>query len=330
MAKPMTTIYKHRNKYRIQATINGKRVSIGVATTKSEANRLAKEYDKRPTINPQMTLEQLYTIFIDRHSKEITSSTLDNYKQGYKALEPLTHTKVRVIRTTDLQSCIDTLSDTCSYSKISKVKTLLNMLYKFAMANDIIDRNYAEYIKLPKHTKKKPDVFTQAEIKILLDNADGDMIVQSILILLTTAFRINAFLSLKTDDYKNGIIYGGNKTEAGKGRPHPVHRNIQQYVDNFININGNRLICDEQGQGYSYGRYTRRYYAVLKKLGIRKLTPHKCKHTILTMLNRAGANDVALKNIGGHSSVKTSKDIYSHTDEDMLVDTINLVNLPLN
>lgn len=41
-------------------------------------------------------------------------------------------------------------------------------------------------------------------------------------------------------------------------------------------------------------------------------TPHECRHTLATMLDRAGANETAVKMILGHARTGVTKGVYTH------------------
>lgn len=52
-----------------------------------------------------------------------------------------------------------------SNSTLSKTKVLLTQLFDYAMQNDIVNKNYAKFIVLPKQVKNPKDCFTDLELK---------------------------------------------------------------------------------------------------------------------------------------------------------------------
>ena len=52
---------------------------------------------------------------------------------------------------------------------------------------------------------------------------------------------------------------------------------------------------------------------------------HDCRHTWFTLMDKAGANKVAIKKIGGHASYQTSEKVYTHKDIEDLKEAIELL-----
>lgn len=85
------------------------------------------------------------------------------------------------------------------------------------MENDIVVKNYAEFVKVPKFEKKEKRIFTAEEIASLWKCSDQKP-VQAVLFMIYTGFRIGEVLALRVEDVhlSEGYIIGGEKTEAGK------------------------------------------------------------------------------------------------------------------
>lgn len=93
------------------------------------------------------------------------------------------------------------------------------MLCRFAMENDLIDKNYAEFIKLPKFDKSEKIIFTADQLNILWQHSD-DKRIQVILSMIYMGFRLGEIIILTPDNihFDNGHVIGGIKTEAGTDR----------------------------------------------------------------------------------------------------------------
>ena len=86
---------------------------------------------------------------------------------------------------------------------------------------------------------------------------------------------------------------------------------------------------DKQGKLYGVGSFRRRYYTALSQVqGVRRLSPHCCRHTYVTRLQ---SNGVALETIAalvGHANVETTGE-YLHIAPETLAkatDTLNDAN----
>ena len=120
-----------------------------------------------------------------------------------------------------------------------------------------------------------------------------------------------------------GFITAGIKTDAGKNRVIPIHQKIYKFVKHWHDKQGERLIC-LNGKAISTKRYREEfYYPALEKAGVRRLTPHKCRHTFCTMLAEAGADTLAIKNLAGHSDYGFTANTYTHPEIDSLRSAIN-------
>ena len=144
------------------------------------------------------------------------------------------------------------------------------------MQNDIINKNYADYIIIPKSEKQEKKTFSDIEIQKLENDicpytqkrCDWS---STILILIYTGMRISELLSLTrfNIDMENQIITGGIKTDAGKNRVIPIHPKITEHIKYWLNKNGETIICrNEKKINVRYYR-DNFYYTVLERLDIR-------------------------------------------------------------
>lgn len=144
--------------------------------------------------------------------------------------------------------------------------------------------------------------------------------------MIYTGFRITAFLELTRFDYdrSSNILKGGIKTEAGKGRMIPVHPVIKPYLEYFLSLGGEKIITTEDGMGYTINNFRKRYYyPTPESLGIRRLSPHTCRHTFVTMLTKAGAKTTTIQKLAGHADYSTTANVYTHADIGSLTTAIN-------
>ena len=93
------------------------------------------------------------------------------------------------------------------------------------MEKDIIDRNYAPFLRLSAQGKVVRDVFTTKEIDTVLKDAATCETSKIIAILLYTGMRINELMLMPRAQVNMADWYftGGEKTDAGKDRNDP-HR----------------------------------------------------------------------------------------------------------
>lgn len=298
-----------------------------------EKKELALDALTKYRINPvvpkaDITFKELYEEWSESKYEYISRQTVDCYKAGWKRLSKYGNVNFKELRTAHIQNVIDVCyKSKMSRSSLEKIKIVASMLYGYAMQNDIVNKNYAEFVKLPKIDKIEKEIFNDIEIK-KLETSEGIEWVDTVLILIYTGMRINELLSLSKFgvDLDKQIITGGLKTESGKNRIIPIHPKILAFITTWYNKNGEYLICNKEGKHISDKFYREKlYYPVLEQLEIRKLTPHGCRHTFGSLMNKAGANTKSIQKIIGHSKYSFTADNYTHTDIEELKKAILLL-----
>jgi integrase len=297
------------------------RFTIGTYATKAEAEKAIARDSLVPSgAYSSIIFKDLFDMWkATRAYTDIAKQTQDNYNAAFKHLEPVHGMRFTQIRTAHFQRCIDDAAKSKSRSTLEKIKALCTILSKFAYSQDITIKNYADAIRLPKAEKKEIPTFTEAERTILFDHA-VDSIADTVLIMIYTGMRIRELLYLekKNVDIEKMLITGGSKTEAGTDRIIPIHPKIQPLVKARYEASERYLVERISGKAYAYEHYCDIYYAALEQLGIRRLTPHKARHTFFTMLSDKCSDRKGMALVGGHSDPSFSEKTYVQPDIDRL------------
>jgi len=310
---------------------NGKRIRevIGTFETKVEANKALSLYDISPTERHNIKLCEIYREWSSIKYPTISKSAVDNYKTSYKHLAQYHNKKFNDLRSAHFQLIVDLLKETRKRATLEKFRSLVNQLYLFAMENDICNKNYAKFIRLPKNARLEYDNFTILDIKKLM-RYDKDHVVKIILMLLYTGYRPTALFEITKFNYdkKNRILVGGIKTEAGFDRPVPIHPDVQQYVDYFNSLNGETLFCNPSGKKYRHDNFRdRQYYPTLKKYGMRKILPRNCRHTFASIMKMSGADETAIIKMMGHEDYKFTEKTYTQLEAQYLHEQIEKIRI---
>ena len=101
------------------------------------------------------------------------------------------------------------------------------------MANDIIGKDYSDYIKLGEDTSN-PDrqPFSKAEIDLLFKTEPNLPYVDTILMLIYSGIRPGELINIKKEDInlkEKYFIVTDSKTEAGQNRLVPVNKKTLPY-----------------------------------------------------------------------------------------------------
>lgn len=322
---------------------------IGCFETRQEALEAVYRYQlKPPAEKSEFTLEQLYEEWKHLAFHDIDQSTINNYRAAWKHLAPLHRQKVKEMRSGQMQAVVNDCADRgLSRSTLEKVKLLLTSLEEYARQNDVIDKNYADFVKLPKTVEEEKPIFSDLQLQTLKEAAkNGVGIADLILVMCYTGWRIQEYCDLTLFDWDPvaGTLKGGLKTEAGKNRIVYVPDIIRPTVEKYAAMHGPALFCwmwNNGGKGDRYReelrpwpvkRLREAFYDTLEQLEIRapegkKFTPHCTRHTYNTLLERLesdGVTKATRLKMMGQKSEKTNRK-YTHVDQERMKQAANLL-----
>lgn len=285
------------------------RKSLGTFARRYEAEDRLVSYNKGYINIDKIdtTFKELKEMWSKTHYKNISKSSIEGYEAAYLSFSPLHEKLFSEIRLNELQEIIDKSAK--SYSAKAQRKSFINQLYKYALQDDIVHKNYAEGIVIGSNTGSdlhKP--FTEKEIRMLFKNIDIPFIDVVLIQIHTGARSID--LTNNIEYYLDkGYIITGSKTEAGRDRIIPLHENIIDFVQKRYNKYGR--LFKEENMTTDMFRY--RFKRALSELGLKKL-PHDSRHTFISIMDNTEANKVAIQRIVGHSSSDVTSKVYTHKD----------------
>lgn len=294
---------------------------IGYFETKVEALDALMLYNKDPQFvkNSKVTLDDVFQMYFKEHSEKVSETRIKNIQsQCKKNFDSIKDKPIQSLTPLLLQNFMDSINKS-SATKLA-VKSLLKGIFKHALKLQIIKEDYSSLAEVGKReTVVTRMVFTHDEIEFLYSKAD-EIMATHLLILIYTGMRINEYLSLELKDYdvKEFTIRTGSKTEAGKNRLIPIHSKIRSLLYKVLSEEENKI---------SYTIFRNHFIKYLKKYDeLGEHTIHDTRHTFASMLSTAGANEVAITKIIGHTDIATTNKIYTHKDIYDLRKAVDLLN----
>lgn len=307
-----------------------KYITLGYFETETEAIAALFEYRKDP-----YTLEAATATFADvfemwKEKKYATISVVasKSYDSAYKNSEPLHNLKFREIRTSHLDEVMLNLPS--GYKVQTRLKTFWGQLFKYAMEHDLIQKNYAEFVKTrDKDPGTKRTAIAKEDIEKIWAAIDaGDRDAEIAMIYIYTGMRPSELLEVQKArvDLKGRMLIGGLKTEAGIDRHVPLHKCILPFMERLMQSEGEYLVMrpdTKKPTQMAYQRFKKHHWdPLMERLGLEKYTMHYTRHTCATMMREAEIAEDLRKLILGHANGDIT-DRYTHHPDYMLIDAID-------
>lgn len=304
---------------------------IGCFKTKKEAVEALAKYQTNPydlTLD-KLTFKDAYDKWSTYEFPLLTEVRQDVYRRMFKKCSSLHSKRFKELRHTDFSEILDNET----HANGCQIKNLFSKISKFALRNDIIEKDYSQFLEQRKKHEVKVyrSVFTADEIQELWNNLYMHEEIDTTLIMIYSGLRIGEVMELKKEniDLEKGVITGaGIKTEAGKKRIIPIHSKIFKLILNRYKAAEGEELFKFPGSTHNsrYQYYVKSLKNLSKKIKISTHTAHDCRHTFATLLNNADANTTAIKNMIGHSSFDLTEQVYTHKNIEELKKAIEKIN----
>lgn len=333
---------KRRKPWRVRTTLGwtpeGKQIykNIGTFATRKEAFEALYNWNaqplsntdkmKRETVANGLTFADMYNAFLQYKEGKLSDTMISLYRTAYKNLEPLHHQIFVQLKKPHLQDVFDNC--TKSSSTKSKMKVLINALYKYATEHEIIEKDYSTQIDMEvKKNEKEYQPFTEEEIETIWKHVEaGDEVAKIIILQIYTGTRIRELLEIKKENVHLADCYmtGGKKTEAGKNRIIPLHRRIVPILEEFYNQDRPHLFVSSRGTALKYHTFLYHFDERMATWGMNHNT-HDSRRCLATRLHVADVPYQTIQQILGHSPNNITMKAYIKKDVKHLVKYINYI-----
>jgi len=275
------------------------------------------------------------------------STTLDQYKAVYKnvispfpafqnvTLRSLTPGQIQSFYNQEIQRGI-------SPATVRKYHTNIHKCLQYALQLDIIDRNPADRVVLPKKQHKpKGMVYSAEQLRQLLDFFQGDILETLIQLTATYGLRRSEVCGLRWDavDFekktisichtavssKDGVIYADSTKTRSSCRTLPLTTSMSQYLKDvrqqqeknraFLGeayVDSGYICVAADGTPLTPNAVSMHFRRMIKKSGLPYIRFHDLRHSVATLLHSAGRDIQDIQGWLGHSDISTTANIYSH------------------
>lgn len=297
---------------------------IGYFETEQDAIAALVSYNKNPyDIDAEsITLDQVRERWIADYYPTLSNRSSERtYNSAYNYCASIKNMRMRDIRPSHIEGVIKDC--TAGDATKARIKSLFNLIYKFCLKHEIVDKDYAQLVNSVKVESQIDRVpYTLDEIRLLWDKKDSYPAFACCLFQLYTGVRPNEALTAETDSFNLDEWYfvGGSKTEAGIDRVIPIHPDIRSLVSDLHAAAVSKswpyiFMAQKKHKGdylpITYDAYRGQLKRSLKEIGITH-HPADCRHTYITFAKEQQMDEYLLKLIVGHQIEDVTEKVYTH------------------
>lgn len=254
------------------------------------------------------------------------------------------HMRIQDVRRSDCQKCLNNLEGYAT-STIKFIRSTLGYIFRQAVLDDLIQKSPAEGLTLPKGTVTKREAMTDAEEKAFLKVALATHKYDVFLLSYFCGCRPSEARKVKMDDIekvqgKPLLHIRGTKT-AGSDRRVPVPDVLMNHLKDVKGYVG-KAPTSEKPQ--TVDQYQRKWRSLLIDLNValgcriirrtlldeprvqENLVAYSLRHTYCTNLAKRNVPITTAQKLMGHASISMTANIYTHVDQDMILDVFEALN----
>lgn len=324
-------------RYQVNAVIgydeNGKRIQkVFYGKTQREALEKKAAYLEGLAVNADaksMTVRRWAGIWVERYSRGGYRNQENNKSIIRVFLDYLKERSNRPINDlipADIQGFAKSMS-TCSKSHVSKVKYVINQLFKTAIDNGYVAKSPCEGVIWDSVKDGSREALDEKTVKIITENWNTHSAGVWAMFVLYAGLRPSEAFALKAENitedgikvtdgshFEHGrlvIMPGQTKSDAGQ-RTIPILPPLRPVLKT---LPSEGLVCTStKGQPVSQSAYKRNWAAFCNKIGI-KTDLYSLRHTFCSTLYDAGVDVKTAQYLMGHADLEVTMKIYTHLSE---------------
>lgn len=335
-------ISKYKDRYRTQIkTPDGKYKQIYGKTkreVKEKANGLIKEVETNSWVEKNdTTLEGWALMWIEDYTVHLKPRTQGSYRQltlNY-IIPYFSNIRLQNLTHTDIQKFINFLSKTKSPKTVRNTFSVLNLILKEAVFNDLISKNPAENIRLPKLKQEEMKIIPDTKISEFLSASHAISEYSNMLEFdLLTGLRQSELIGITFDriDFEKKELKIDRQFQQDHGFTSPKHDVIRTLVlsdrcmeiikeqlkkKNDKGIRTKFLFFTKTGNHVPHRTLGKHFKRAVTLIGLPNVRFHDLRHTYATIALKTGMDIKTLQVNLGHATASFTLQRYGHSDTSM-------------
>jgi len=288
-----------------------------------------KQKKKRNIESDILYLKEVQDIIFNFIKNNFAPTTLLLYKNAIRNLDSLFGYKpIKSITLIDIEEYKSKRLKTISPVTLNIELRTIRAFFNYCVEFNLLSHNQLSKISQIRIQEKKLLTFSSSEINLIISNIQHTKLRQIVTVGAYTGMRLNEILTLKYSRINLSekiieIINTGNfATKTKKNRIIPIPDTLLEELNSlfFDKNNGTPYLVDQDSYIFSTdgkapfnkSYVTRKFKSVLRKLNLNEdLHFHCLRHTYFSNLSRLNVPVNYIKELAGHSSIKTTE-IYLH------------------
>jgi integrase len=343
---------KHRDDGRWEGRLvlpNGKRRSVYAKSQKEVVQRLSQlRRDIEVGLSPEsdkQTVEQFLLFWLETHALRVRGSSIRKYELyvreyiipylGSVCLNKLTPQRVQAWVTEMLAAGVSAYSVRYAYYRL---KQAMN----FAVNLEMIMRNPATKIQLPRSQRRSYVTWTEEQVRTFLSSVRGHRYELIFMLMISTGMRIGEITALRWEaiDLEQGMLsvlrtqtltrqnkktVGDPKTGSSQRKIY-LMKQVVEALSEFRQIQQERrktfsekdyLFLDSLGNMVSNACIYIAFVVATRRAGLPRIRQHDMRHTAATLLLRRGVNVKVVSQMLGHANTSMTMNVYAHVLDEM-------------
>ncbi len=305
----------------------------------AEALRAQLERGEIPTNRDKMTFRDWYEEWMGNVEVNRSPNTTRFYRSLFEnhVLPQIGGLKLRSITTQHLQQLLN--ARTKDGRDAEAMRRALRACFNAAKKNGVTTHSVAENLQTPRKEKRQVGFLTTQEAKRLMQACEAEWIGPLITFGLGTGMRVSEATGLiwADVDEANRHIHIRKQLQRVGGklerRPLKSHRSksliplndlalraittaraqheavgVSEFSE-FVFLNNEGRPCDPKW-------LNKHLHRICDKAGVPRIGYHTLRHTAATLMNRAGASAMDIKDLLGHTSLALVSSVYVHPMEE--------------